>query len=76
MTVTIDEDTAKISTKLGELERHAKECSEAVVDDTFVLGRFMDKFTKEDLDKLYSATGKFYNDCICTRKSLFERSNK
>lgn len=73
MVIKIDEDIMKIDNKLRELEEHARECSQDAIDDTFVIGRFMDKLTEKDLNRLYSSTAKFYNECICTKRSLFER---
>ena len=68
MTVTVDEDIVKIHTKIGELAIHAKECSQEVIDDALVIGRYTDKLRQEDLAKIYKATGQFYNECICTKK--------
>lgn len=73
MVVEIDKDIATIDNKLKDLEIHARECSQEVIDDTLVIGKFMGKLVEKDLSRLYSSTGKFYNECICTKKSLFER---
>lgn len=68
MVVKIDEDIIEIDNKLRELEEHARECSQEIIDDTFVIGRLMGKLTKKDLDRLYSSTTKFYRECVCTKK--------
>ncbi len=61
-------EETKIDTKLSELEKHAGECSEEVIDDALVIGKFMNKLTGKDLNRLYSSTSKFHRECICNKK--------
>lgn len=68
MVIKIEEEPIKINKHLGDLERHARECSEEILDDAFVLGRYLDKLTSNDLDRFYAATGRFYRECTCSTK--------
>lgn len=68
MVVEIEESLIEIRKRLNELEIHVKDCDTAVIDDTFGLGRYLDKFTEKDLNRLNSAAVKFHRECVCTKK--------
>ena len=70
MVVEIEESFIEIQKRLNELETHVKDCDTAVIDDTFGLGRYLDKFTEGDLQRLYSMTTKFHRECVCAKKII------
>ena len=64
------EELIKLETNalLEQLETHAKMCAQDIIEDIFVIGMNINKLGKNDMNRVYSATGKFYKECVCTKK--------
>lgn len=67
ITETKERHIKEMDTILNNLEKHVNMCSKAVLDDAIIIGRHFSEFKKEDLEKLYSITHRFYHKCVCTK---------